>query len=300
MNEGDSVVPGEGEASLADVRTDGQKGGPDGREREVDGQDGGPVCRGPALVLTAEELAVLEAAHHRSLTALTGEPVSEVGVPGAEPDRPTGQIDGPGPPGEAGLVQARCSLVARGLLSPAGQLEPDTDLGLLLQALLDVRVAAEAVVVVERLLGDGRRDLRLLHLVPQGGVVEDVHPEGLHGLDLALRGADLLAAVTQLVVPDDATRGEGSQISVEMTDVAALPELLHRPTVLAELTMLRPAEEETGHLVALGPRGCWAGPRPSGRGLLRLSPVEPGWVGELAGGWIRAVVPELGGGTMAG
>lgn len=250
-------------------------------------EEGGPglhdaraVGRGPALVLTAEELAVLEQAHLRSLTDL----VADAGLE----------------PTDTGLVQARRSLVGRGLLSPQGVLPEDTDLGQFLQALLDVRVATEALVVVERLLGEGRRDLRLLHLVPQGGVVEDVHPDGLHGLDLVLDGADLLAAVVQMVVPEDATTGEGPALTVKLSDVAALPELLHAPTVLAELTVLRPEGEETGHLVALGPRGCWAGPRPSGEGSLRLSPVAPGWVGDLVGSWIRAVVPGREGGTMSG
>lgn len=239
------------------------------------------VGLGPALVLTEEELAVLEQAHLRSL------------------------IDAEdGAPSDAGAGEARRSLVGRGLLTPHGTLPDDTDLGLLLQTMLDVRVAAEALVVVERLLGEGRRDLRLLHLVPQGGVVEDVHPDGLHGLDLALGPADLVAAVMQMVVPDDATAGQGLDVSVGPDELAGLPELLGRPTVLAELTVLRPDEEEaTGHLVALGPDGCWAGERPSGQGPpegLRLSPVGPERVAELVQPWIHGVVAEQRGGTMAG
>ncbi|QFG68944.1 hypothetical protein [Ornithinimicrobium pratense] len=269
---------------------------------------------GPALVLTAEELAVLEEAHTRGLAALPGQPELSGQPELAESQETqldqvatrTGAADrsSPGLVRDAGSAQARWSLIARGLLTPDGQLPEDTDVGLLLQTLLDVRLAAEALVVVERLLGEGRRDVRLLHLVPQGGVVEDVHPEGLHGLDLGLDVRGLVTSVTEMVVPADARGGDGPEVTADLEDVAGvsslLPTLLHRPTVLAELTMARPQQEATGHLVALGPRGCWAGPTPAGQGLLRLSPVEPGWVGELVTSWVQGVVGIPGGGTMSG
>lgn len=243
---------------------------------------------GPALVLTAEELVALEEAHTRGLTALPGQP----GVGELWEDR------------EGGVVaQARCSLTARGLLAPDGRLPGESDLGQLLQTLLDVRLAAEALVVVERLLGEGRRDVRLLHLVPQGGVVEDLHPEGLHGLDLVLSVVDLVASVTEMVVPGDARGCDGPEITAELglgDGLSSLPTLLRQPTVLAELTLARPRQEATGHLLALGPRGCWAGPTPAGQGLLRLSPVEPGWVGELLTSWVQDVVGGPGEGTMTG
>ncbi|WP_131105172.1 hypothetical protein [Ornithinimicrobium sufpigmenti] len=264
---------------------------------------------GPALVLTAVELTVLEEAHARGLSAQASAP----GFTGSEEVPDTGPVDA-GPtgaePNDAGWSQARWSLVARGLLTTDGGLPEDTDLGRLLQTLLDVRLAAAALVVVERLVGDGRRDVRLLHLVPQGGVVEDVHPEGLHGLDLMLSADRLVAAVTEMLVPADARAGDGPEVTADLAGAAArpgaadasvlLPALLHHPTVLAELTMVRPQHEATGHLVALGPGGCWAGPTPSGLGLLRLSPVGPGWVGEVATSWVQDVVGVPGGGTMAG
>ena len=259
--------------------------------RDAEVADAGPdhgLAVGPALVLTVEELTVLEQAHLRGLEAVPGDPLLSADNPDVSADNPDALADSPDVH-DVGLLQARWSLIGRGLLSPQGLVPEDTDLGLLLQTLLDVRVAAEALVVVERLLGEGRRDLRLLHLVPQGGVVEDVHPDGLHGLDLVLTDAGLVTAVTQMVVPADAQAGRGEEVTVEMSDFAALPDLLQRPTVLAELTMLRPEGEETGHLVALGPRGCWAGPRLSGQGRLRLSPVEPDWVGELVSTWVGDV-----------
>lgn len=254
---------------------------------------------GPALVLTAHELTVLEEAHVRGLAsrghaARTLDPEDAgsdgVGVHDAGP-HDVGVHDAD--PQEAGQAQARRSLLARGLLSPVGLLPEGTDLGLLLETLLDVRLAAQALVVVERLLGEGRRDLRLLHLVAEGGVVEDIHPEGLHGLDLVLEGADLVAAVTEMVVPDDATAGDGPEVTLELSDVGVLPDVLRRPTVLAELTLVLPQGEETGHLVALGPGGCWAGRRSSGRDVLRLWPVAPGWVEELASSWVCGVVDDV-------
>lgn len=286
---------------------------------DEDEDAGGRRLPGPALVLTAAELTLLEAAHVRGLathapethlageetigdTVLAGGGATDAGEPD---DGPTGR----GPTAGA-LGQARWSLVARGLLSSDGRLPEDTDLGLLLQTLLDVRLAAEALVVVERLVGEGRRDVRLLHLLPQGGVVEDVYPEGLHGLDLMLSGARLVTAVTEMLVPADATGGDGPQVIADLPERSApgeasglwtrLPALLHHPTVLAEVTMVRPQQEAVGHLVALGPRGCWAGPTPTARGLLRLSPVEPEWIGELMTSWVQEVVGAPGEGTMSG
>lgn len=238
------------------------------------------VGPGPTLVLTAQELTVLEQAHAAGLgTALTasGEEQEEDGQPEQ-------------------LAQARWSLTARGLLTLDGGLPEGTDLGLLVQTFLDVRAGAAALVVVERLMGEGRRDLRLLHLLPEGGVVEDVHPEGLHGFDLALTGADLVEAVTTMVVPGEAEPGQGQDLTVE--DVSLLPVLLHHPTVLAELTVVDETGER-GHLAALGPGGCWAGPRPDGPEPLRLAPVGPGWVEEVVTGWVHATVRPASAGTMA-
>lgn len=240
----------------------------------------GRVDPGPTLVLTAQELTVLERAHAAGL--------GTDGTPSGEDQ------DEDGPPEQ--VAQARWSLTARGLLTLDGALPEDTDLGLLVQTILDVRVGASALVVVERLLAEGRRDLRLLHLIPEGGVVEDVHPEGLHGFDLALTGADLVETVTTMVVPGDAEPGQGQELTVE--DVSLLPVLLHHPRVLAELTVVDETGER-GHLVALGPGGCWAGPRPDGPEPLRLAPVGPGWVEEVVTGWVHATVRPAAAGTMA-
>jgi hypothetical protein len=102
---------------------------------------------------------------------------------------------------------------------------------------------------------------------------------------------------------------------------------LGRPTVLAEITWApadgvngsgaggdaRPAPGVRSWLVALGPGGCFGGTRGGGgRGTdqgdtggtddVVLDPVEPGWVGDLLGRLVSAVVDGPGEeeGTMTG
>lgn len=247
---------------------------------------------GALLALTATELEVLEVAHLSGLVEHRPEPDD-----GADTS--------------AVWVEAIRSLTARGLLGPDGRLAVDSVAGQIAQTVLDVRLGAAAVVVVERLLeaddvgrgrlasGSGRdarsgtrRDLRLLHLLPLGAVVEDVHAEGLHGFDLILEPDQLIPAVTDLVVPPDALPGptqdgQASVVDIDADQVEQLPVLLGRPTVLVELTLATADGRAEGHLVALGPGGCWAAPRSPGR--LRFAAVPPDWVGRTVDAWVSRV-----------
>lgn len=248
---------------------------------------------GPLLVLTPTELEVLEVAH----------------LSGLVEHRPQA---GEGEDRSAVWVEAIRSLTARGLLGPDGRIETATTAGELAQTVLDVRLGADAVVVVERLLQvedtdlaaarpeprpEPRRDLRLLHLLPFGAVVEDVHAEGLHGFDLVLDPEHLVPAVTDTVVPPDAVEGERQDdqpvvIEVDPDRADLLSGLLGHPTVLAELTLATGDGRGEGHLVALGPGGCWAAPR--GPGPLTFVAVPPNWVARTVTDWVATVLASGG------
>ncbi|WP_134773679.1 hypothetical protein [Ornithinimicrobium flavum] len=248
-------------------------------EADLEPVDPGPpdAAPGALLALTSTELAVLEAAHLAGLVGCRPEPGRD------EEDR---------------WVEAIRSLTARGLLDRKGTIDGTTAAGEMAQTLLDVRLGAATMVVGERLLGDPghRRDLRTLHLLPVGAVLEDVHPDGVHGLDLVLDPALLVRAVTDLIVPPDlgchtqvAPGAPGPRpVVVHPGEVELLPALLGHPTVLAELTLVEQGARAEGHLVALGPAGCWAAAREEDP--LRFVPVAADWVRSTVTGWVERVV----------
>jgi hypothetical protein len=233
---------------------------------------------GALLALTSTELEVLEAAH---LSGLVGH--RPAGVGRSVEDR---------------WVEAIRSLTARGLLAHDGTIADATPAGEVARTLLDVRLGADTVIVLERLLGDPGhpRDLRVVHLLPVGGVVEDVHPDGVHGLDLVLDPARLVRAVTDVILPPDVGRGPAAPpggpgpppVVVQPGEVELLPSLLGHPTVLAELTLVEQGGRVQGHLLALGPAGCWAATREEGP--LRFVPVAVDWVGSRVTAWVEEVV----------
>lgn len=249
------------------------------------------------VALTDVELEVLEAAHLRALA----------------PDHlapPTSAS-----PGSA-RQEALASLVARGVLGRDGELVEHDDLGRFLGVALDIRVAARAVVVLDRVMGpqeSGGEDIhaaRLLHLTGAGVCVEDQDAAGVRALGLVADAEGAAAAVTAFLVPPDAVAGEGEDV-VAGPGPDALMRALRGPSVLAELSLLLPAETggrpavEQTHLLALGPGGCFRSTRPSGPGAreeaMRFTPVAPGW----AHAWMLEVcgsVPDqgLGEGTMTG
>ncbi len=263
------------------------------------------VVLGP-VVLTDVELAVLEAAHRR----LLGQPEH-----GAPPEEQAGT---------AGAErEARRSLVARGLLGEDGELPEDDDVALLLGTVLDVRLAAERVLVVERILtgagsgqggslGSGRRggsdDLRvrrgtrLVHLVRSGACVEDLLVNGSHHLYLLLERDEVVPWVTRVTVPPDAVAATGPTLAVHPGRPDEIPKVLGHPTVLVELSVLAPTAEASDavrrrsaarphHLLALGPSGCWVcevDPRTPLPESVVFTPVHPGWVGE----WVRSALDE--------
>lgn len=247
---------------------------------------------GALLVLTATELQVLEVAH----------------LSGLVDHHP--QVDGPGDDvTEAAWVEAMTSLTARGLIGRDGRLEEATAAGQLAQTVLDVRLGADALVVVERLLQVDdlgarrrplpRRDVRVLHLLPVGAVVEDVHAEGLHGFDLVLEPDDMVEAVTDVLLPPDAVAGPGAGhlpadepggprvVEVDPGRADLVGALLGHPTVLAEVTLATADARTQAHLVALGPGGCWAAARRPGP--LRFVAVPADWVGRTVEEWVAGV-----------
>lgn len=255
---------------------------------------GAGTAAGPLLVLTAAELEVLEAAHAAELRA------TDTAGPG-----PTTDMAATATTAATARAEAQASLVARGVLSTDGRPWDGTTAGAVARLVLDIRLGATAMIVVERLLGGthGGRDLRMLHLVDGGGVVEDVLGEGSgaagsRGFDLVPDPDVLVATVTQMLVPPDATAGVGEPVVLDPDTVDRFPGLVGHPTVLAELTLVRPGEEqatappEEGHLLALGPGGCWAARRAGDRPPL-VRPVPPEHVEELVRGWVRSVVDEL-------
>ena len=143
--------------------------------------------------------------------------------------------------------------LGREIMAHDGTIAAATPAGEVAQTLLDVRLGASTVIVVERLLGDPghRRDLRVLHLLPVGGVLEDAHPDGVHGLDLVLDPGRLVRAVTDAILPPDVGRGPDAPpgspgphpVVVQQGEAELLPSLLGHPTVLAELTLVEQGGE---------------------------------------------------------
>lgn len=266
------------------------------------------------LTLTATELAVLEGVHLEQVLDLPPGQVTEARLDDTH---------------RARHQEAVRSLTARGLLTPDGRLHDLTVAGLVAELVLDVRLAASSLVVAERLLGEelpgerpqqaaeepraataaGRRDLRMLHLADLGGVLEDLHPGGLHSLELLVDPGHLVQAVTDFLVPPDAVAGTGPARLAEPGRADTLPQLLGSPTVLGQLTLADqdgPAgwsEHVAGlgatppppelvvesYLVSLGPGGCFAADL-SREGQLAHVPIEPGWVHRTVDGWVARTV----------
>ncbi|ANS80695.1 hypothetical protein SGUI_3299 [Serinicoccus hydrothermalis] len=246
------------------------------------GQDPRPATAGdgPLLVLTSEELDLLEAAHARHL--------------GLDPDT-VSTTTAPGPDGTA-RAEAMRSLQGRGLLDERGLLTEDSALADLVLLLLDVRLAARALLVVERRLAgaEERPDLRLLHLLETGGVVEDLHHGGWHGLDLCLEADDLAERALAPVLPPDAVAGDGEPVVLDPADPDASAARL-RASVLAQLTLASPeAEIEESVLLAVGERGCHLARRGHGPdaevAAAVLEPVDPDDVRDLVRGWVSQIV----------
>lgn len=255
----------------------------------------------PQVVFTVAELLVLEAAHgdelHRSTPG------------GPDPRWPAG--DGWRPPSaapghsrrspatseaaRARLEEARLSLRGRGLLTPDGELGGGGPGGLV-QLLLDVRFAARAMVVAERVVlrEQARPELRTLHLFPDGGVVEDQHPDGLVGMHLARRADHLVDAVTEAILPVDAVPGTGGSRVLDPTRPEVLADRLAGSLVLVDLTLHRPGREEVETWVlAVGADGCYLGPAPDrsgGDSEVTLRPVDPEQVRSIVRGWVETVL----------
>lgn len=254
------------------------------------------------VVLTTTELEVLEEAHLRTLGV---QPPPRESPTGSEEEAHHG----------AARREAAASLVARGLTDPTGCLVERDDLGSLVATALDLRLASDRVVVLDRVIGPtgtGEEDLhgaRLLHLSPAGVCVEDLDGSGLRGLGLLADPEDAVGIATAFLVPPDARDGAGEPFGAGPAP-PGLMVALRRPTVLAEVSLLVPEEDRSqlveAHLLALGPQGCFrstrpAGPRDRGRpvravpvegGGMRFAPVPTGWVGEWVGGVVRAMVAE--------
>ena len=284
---------------------------------------------GPLLVLTSVELEILERAHLAELSgdlatpsapteggagraeaaggAARGEEAAGGAARAADGAAPAEGADDAARAGGAARAadgaaraQARDSLVGRGLLRPDGALASGSAPAELLRLVLDLRLCAQTVIVAERFLGgaEDRPDLRMLHLLTEGGVVEDLHPDGLHGLELCLDPQSLTRAVVDAVVPADARPGTGASRVVDLTAAALLPTRLDHPVVLAELTRVRDgAAAPESRLLAAGPSGCFVAARPGrdedGRRLV-FDPVEPDRVADLVGGWVEDVVRPAG------
>ncbi|WP_151525256.1 hypothetical protein [Serinicoccus kebangsaanensis] len=255
-------------------------------EREPDDGAEGP---GPLLVVTPAELELLEDAHaaHLGLEGPAGGPADGQGQ-GRPPAR-----------GRAGRTEALRSLQGRGVLDAQARLVAGSAVADLVLVLLDVRVSAQALLVVERRLAgsEHQADLRLLHLVESGGVVEDLHPQGWHALDLCLEPAELADRALEPMLPPDAAPGGGEPITLDTGDPDPSTARLSA-SVLAELTLVRPdGRPEASVLLAVGERGCHLAHREDldeatrrGSGALVFTPVAPDTVRELVRGWVRRVV----------
>ncbi|MFK5583686.1 hypothetical protein [Serinicoccus sp. LYQ131] len=249
---------------------------------------------GPLLVVTGAELAVLERAH---LRGLAGAGEQEAREPGDTPEaRP--------------LAEARRSLLGRGLIDEDGHLGRSAPAALA-ELLLDVRLAARTLVIVERIVAghEHRPDLRILHLVPEGGVVQDVHPQGLHGLDLHVNVDALVQAALAPVLPSDARAGQGAVRHVDPARPELVAAVLEQPGVLAELTLAgADGERVEAYLLAVGRAGCFLARRPQppdrrppdgqspnpqppdAQPELAFAPVSPGDVQDLVTRWVQETV----------
>ncbi|OLT14932.1 hypothetical protein BJF80_11145 [Serinicoccus sp. CUA-874] len=257
------------------------------------------VGTGPLLVVTPEELDLLERAHAAHLGL---DPQPEPLTEGADLQRREGARD-----------EALRSLQGRGLLDAHGRLVEDQPLAELVLLLLDVRLGARALLVVERRLAgaEDRPDLRLLHLIEAGGVVEDQHHTGWHGLNLCLEPSELADRALAPVLPPDAVAGQGEAMVLDLGDPDAAAARL-RASVLAELTLVRPepvagAEPGPGStpevgpeesvLLAVGEHGCHLARPGTGTdgevGGPVFEPVTPGDVRDLVGGWVERVVEPV-------
>ena len=261
-----------------------------------------------AVLLTETELDVLEQAH------LRGAGLSS--APGTGPEQ------APTDPGA--IEEAERSLRLRGLLRPDGLVRDDGELGGLLTMLLDVRFVAGRVLFVHRVVtgsgsceepdgeddwdaldDDVQVDDRFVHLAAGCACVEDVLPGESRYLRLELDPDQVPAWITDLAVPEDAAAGTGPPLTVPPDRADELPALLRVPSVYVTLqALVRPADGgeplvDSAHVVALGPRGCWAGrpAGPEGPSTLELRPVAPDWVED----WVRTQQALVTGqGTMSG
>lgn len=197
-------------------------------------------------------------------------------------------------PGTADLVRAVAvrSLMARGLIHPCGTdphagqeavaWEATEPLGLA----LGLRALAPIVLALHRVLGAHGSDAppgessdvpppstvatRYLHLHPEVAVIEDVTPEGMHGI-LTVFPDRYVEAVTDFVTPPDVVAGSGGPRT--LTDgvagaepgdhpVTRLMAELGDPTVLVEVSLMRVAldgrtEQDGQFMLALGPQGTF-------------------------------------------
>lgn len=261
-----------------------------------------PGDRSPAIgpvVVTDLELSLLEDAHLRLLAEDLGAGSSGPGRE-ASPDA---------------AAEARLSLVARGLLDERGELSGTDEATELVTTMLDVRLAADVVLVAERVGAadpvldsasgttgpGGRRLVRLVHVVGSGACVEDVLPDGAHHLHLLLDRDAVALWVTAATVPPGAATGTGPPRTVDPARPETIAAGLSGPTALVELSALVPgraADPSPGasvpsahHLAALGPSGCWVTDVDARRPLperVVFRPVEPAWVGE----WVRTVLDD--------
>ena len=184
----------------------------------------------PGVVLTAVELDVLGVAHLRSLQDPADGPmeappavapqatvlsamVPPVAVGGARADDArTAEVRS----GEAAArEQARLSLRSRGLLDAAGELVVDGILGETVCLMLDIRLAVERFLVLDRVVGAGEdedaetRDTRVLHVMDIGACVEDITQDGLHQLTLLPEVGSCADLVADFLVPTDAAPATG-------------------------------------------------------------------------------------------
>ncbi|WP_298888000.1 hypothetical protein [uncultured Serinicoccus sp.] len=266
---------------------------------------------GPVLVVTAVELELLEDAHDRLLDA------TALDEGAARHGRVTGSAPGADPPAtperaRPARAEALLSLQGRGLLDADGALTTGTAFTDLVLVMLDVRLAAEALLVVERRFAgaEERPDLRLLHLIAAGGVAEDLHGGGWHGFDLLVDPGQLAEEALAPVLPPDARPGRGEPVVLDPEDPDAAADALGAG-LLAELTLARPGSgTEESVLLAVGASGChvaWApgtpreGPptarapddHPAARPTLTFAPTSPDALRAVVLEWVSRVVDPV-------